>query len=88
VDLLHDGILAPLMGIGPEQLRAGTHVRYTRDAAEAVAAVEEGEAQAAFLLNPTRVEQVMETARAGGKMPQKSTYFHPKPVTGLVINRV
>lgn len=88
VDLLHEGLLAPLMGIGPEQLRAGTHVLYTRDAAEAVSAVDKGSAHVVFLLNPTRVEQVMETARARGKMPQKSTYFYPKPVTGLVINRI
>ncbi len=88
VDLLHDGLLMPLLGIGPEQLRAGAHVLYTRDAAEAVAVVEKGSAQVAFLLNPTRVEQVMETARAGGKMPQKSTYFYPKPVTGSVIYRL
>ncbi|MHB0868811.1 MAG: DUF1015 domain-containing protein [Chloroflexota bacterium] len=88
VDVLHDMLLAPLLGIGPEQLKAGTHLSYTRDAAEAVAAVDKGTAQVAFLLNPTRVEQVLETARTGGKMPQKSTYFYPKPVTGLVINRV
>ncbi len=88
VDVLHDQLLKPLLGIGPEQLKAGNNVGYTRDAAEAVEAVEKGSSQAAFLLNPTRVEQVLETARARGKMPQKSTYFYPKPVTGLVINRM
>ncbi|MGE5618986.1 MAG: DUF1015 domain-containing protein [Sphingomonadaceae bacterium] len=88
VDVLQDLLLAPLLGIGPEQLSAGTHVTYSRDAVEAVGAVEKGSAQAAFLLNPTPVEQVLQTARAGGKMPQKSTYFYPKPVTGLVISRV
>ncbi len=86
VDLLQEAVLEPLLGIGPKELAAGGVVSYTRDAAEAIAAVEEGAAQAAFFLNPTRVEQVLETARAGGRMPQKSTYFHPKPATGLVIN--
>lgn len=88
VDVLHDLLLAPVLGIGPEQLRAGKQVAYTRDAAEAVATVDRGDAQMAFLLNPTRVEQVLETARAGGKMPQKSTYFYPKPTTGLVLHRL
>lgn len=88
VDVLHDLLLAPLMGIGSEQLAAGNGITYTRDATEAVALVQSGEAQAALLLNPTRVDQVLETARASGKMPQKSTYFYPKPITGLVMNRL
>ncbi len=86
VDLLQDLVLGPALGIGPEELKAGSAVGYTREAAEAIDAVDRGRAQAAFLLNPTRVEQVLETARAGGRMPQKSTYFYPKPETGLVIN--
>jgi uncharacterized protein (DUF1015 family) len=86
VDVLQEMVLEPLLGIGPEDLEAGTLIGYTRDAAEAVDAVNQGTAQAAFLLNPTRVEQVLETARAHGRMPQKSTYFYPKPETGLVIN--
>lgn len=88
VDLLHDMILSPLLDIGDEELRAGSHVVYTRDGAEALGAVNRGDAQAAFLLNPTQVEQVLETARAAGRMPQKSTYFYPKPVTGLVVRRL
>lgn len=87
VDVLHAGLLEPLLGIGPAELKAGLAASYTRDAAEAVAEVDRSAAQVAFLLNPTRVEQVLETARAVGKMPQKSTYFYPKPPTGLVINR-
>jgi len=86
VDVLHEMLMAPLMGIGPAHLKAETHVAYTRDAVEALAAVDRGDAQVALLLNPTRVEQVLSTARAYGKMPQKSTYFYPKPVTGLVFN--
>jgi len=88
VDVLHDLLMAPLLGIGPEQLETGANVSYTRDAADAVAAVDRGVAQVAFLLNPTRVEQVLETARANGKMPQKSTYFYPKAITGLVFHRL
>jgi uncharacterized protein (DUF1015 family) len=59
---------------------------YVSDFGGAVRAVRGGEAQAAFLLNPTRVEQVCAVAEAGDRMPPKSTYFWPKPVTGLVIH--
>ncbi|HEX2988281.1 MAG TPA: DUF1015 domain-containing protein [Chloroflexota bacterium] len=88
VDILHEGILGPMLGIDAERLKAGTNVAYTRDAVEALSAVDQETAQAAFLMNPTRVEQVLETARAKGKMPQKSTYFYPKPATGLVIKQL
>ena len=61
---------------------------YTRDAAEAVAAVDGGSANCAFLMNPTRVEQIAAVAAAGDKMPQKSTYFYPKIITGAVMNKL
>lgn len=86
VDILHGLVLEPLLGIGQEELNAGLMVGYTHDARDAVEAVDRGKAQVAFFLNPTRIEQVLETARSGGRMPQKSTYFYPKPQTGLVIN--
>ncbi len=86
VDILHDLVLRDLLDIGELEIALGEAVSYTRDAADAVESVDRGAAQAAFFLNPTRVEQVLETARAGGRMPQKSTYFYPKPETGLVIN--
>ncbi len=47
-----------------------------------------GEAQGAFLMNPTRMSEVRDVANAGEKMPQKSTYFYPKLLTGLVINKI
>lgn len=86
VDVLHSRILEPALGVGPEELKAGSRVSYTRDATEAVEAVDRGDFQVAFLLNPTKVQEVLDTSRAGGKMPQKSTYFYPKPATGLVLN--
>jgi uncharacterized protein (DUF1015 family) len=66
-------------------LAAGGHVSYTIDAEEAFKKVDAGDYGAAFLLRPTPVEQVEEVAAAGDKMPQKSTYFYPKLVTGLVL---
>lgn len=85
VTVLQRLILEPLLGISPESLAAGDGVAYTVDAAEAMSAVERGEARAAFLLNPTTVQQVWQAACHGLTMPQKSTYFYPKLLTGLVF---
>jgi uncharacterized protein (DUF1015 family) len=60
-------------------------VTYTPDAAAAVAAVDRGDAEAAFLLEPVTVEQVARFANAGETMPQKSTFFYPKLTSGLVL---
>ncbi|HEY3523492.1 MAG TPA: DUF1015 domain-containing protein [Candidatus Limnocylindrales bacterium] len=76
--------LEHLLGIGPEQVAAG-RIAYTHDAGEASAAVA-NEADVAFLLPPTPVRAVIDVAAAGEVMPQKSTYFYPKAVTGLVLN--
>jgi uncharacterized protein (DUF1015 family) len=61
-------------------------VTYTPQRAEAVATVDRGEAEAAFLLRPTRIEDVWEVARSGRTMPQKSTYFYPKLTSGLLFH--
>ncbi len=61
-------------------------IGYTSDVGEAVEAVDRGEAASAFLLDPTPVEAVLAVAEAGELMPQKSTYFAPKPATGLVFD--
>ena len=63
------------------------NLKYTRSADEAVEAVQNGAANCAFFLNPTRVEQIAAVGSAGQKMPQKSTYFYPKLITGLVMNK-
>jgi uncharacterized protein (DUF1015 family) len=60
-------------------------VSYTPSVDEAVAAVERGDAEAAFLLRPPRLEQVWEVARRGETMPQKSTYFYPKLPSGVLF---
>ena len=60
-------------------------VTYTPSAPDAVAAVDRGDAQAAFLLRPTRIEDVWEIARRGEVMPQKSTFFYPKLTSGLLF---
>lgn len=88
VSVLHSLVLERCMGIDKENMANQKNLIYTRDAAEAVAAVEGGSANCAFLLNPTRVEQIAAVAAAGDKMPQKSTYFYPKIITGAVMNKL
>ena len=61
-------------------------IRYTQDENEALDLVRRGGAEAALLLNPTKVSEVLAVAASGERMPHKSTYFYPKPLTGLVMN--
>ncbi|MCL6611828.1 MAG: DUF1015 domain-containing protein [Peptococcaceae bacterium] len=86
VSVLHCLIVEKHLGIGPELLAKGDHVTYTREEEGALAAVDSGEYQLALFLNPTMVEEVTEVAANTEKMPQKSTFFYPKMITGLVIN--
>jgi len=59
---------------------------YIKDEEDAMAAVARGDGELAFLLNPPKVTEVKDVARVGDRMPHKSTYFYPKPLTGLVLN--
>lgn len=74
-----------LTGIDASAVAEGA-IEYTKSAAEAIARVDAGTADAAFLLEPPPVAAIQAVAREGDVMPQKSTYFHPKALTGLVIN--
>jgi len=82
---LHGLVLEKLLGISPEAIRDQTHLRYLREAAEATDQVARGEANVAFLMNPVTMEQLREVAFAGEVMPQKSTDFYPKLLSGLAI---
>lgn len=86
VSLLHSLILKQLLGISVEAQELKTNIDYTKDALQAVKRVREGNAQIAFLVNPTPITQVRAVARAGYTMPQKSTYFYPKLVSGLILH--
>lgn len=85
VAVLQYAILKACLGIDEAAVAGGDVVSYTEDAERARLAVEQGAARLAFLVNPTRVEQVLAVADAGERMPQKSTYFFPKLATGLAI---
>jgi uncharacterized protein (DUF1015 family) len=82
---LHTILLDRLLGLDAEKVREQTNIRYLRDAAEAVDQVRRGEANVAFLTNPVSMEQLREVAFAGDVMPQKSTDFFPKLLSGLAI---
>ncbi len=88
VVLLHEGILEPALGITPQAVTAEAYLTYEREATAALDAVDSGRAQIAFLLNPCDVEQVMKIATAGEVMPQKSTDFYPKLMSGITMYRV
>lgn len=87
VSVLHTVILERSMGIDQANMADQKNLTYTRDAKEAVMGVRSGEYQCAFILNATRVHEIKDVSLAGEKMPQKSTYFYPKLVTGIVMNK-
>jgi len=91
-NVLHKLVLEQILGIGDRELTSQSHVEYIKDIGDAidraVAAVDSGDAQVVFFMNPTRIEQVRAVAAAGEKMPQKSTFFYPKMFAGLVINKL
>jgi uncharacterized protein (DUF1015 family) len=82
---LHSIVLDRLLGLDAEKVREQTNIRYLRDAGEAVELVRRGEANVTFLTNPVSMEQLREVAFAGDVMPQKSTDFFPKLMSGLTI---
>ncbi len=88
VAVLHELVLARGLSVSEQAIRAGEQITYTRDAQAALDAVRTAAdgAQLAFLLNPTPPAAIRDVARAGDRMPQKSTYFYPKLITGLLIN--
>jgi len=88
VRFLHERILAGVLGIGEEAVRDEKFLHYVRGVDAAIQEVDRGGAQAAFLLQPTRVDEVAEVSLQGGVMPQKSTDFYPKLLSGLAIYRL
>jgi len=88
VPVLHSEILGGLLGISEESVRDERYITYVRGIDAAVAEVREKGAQAAFLLEPTPIEEMARIAFAGGVMPQKSTDFYPKLLSGVTIYRL
>jgi uncharacterized protein (DUF1015 family) len=88
VRVLHDDLLGKVLGIGEDAVREEKNLEYVRGLEGAYAKVRDGGAQVAFLLEPTTIEQVAGVAFSGGVMPQKSTDFYPKLLSGVTIYRL
>lgn len=87
VAVLHTLILGDVFGIDMENMANQKNLVYTRYAKEAAEGAASGEYQCSFLLNATKVREIKDVSLANEKMPQKSTYFYPKLITGLVMNK-
>lgn len=88
VVILHRLVLERCLGISEEEVRGENYLRYIRGTQAAVAEVRSGAAQICFLLNATRIEQVRDVAFRGEVLPQKSTDFFPKLLSGLTMYRM
>ncbi len=88
VQVLHQELLRAALGISDEAVREQKHIEYVRGLDEAYRKVRDGSAEIAFLLEPVTVQQVADIAFAGGVMPQKSTDFYPKLLSGLTIYKL
>jgi uncharacterized protein (DUF1015 family) len=88
VPILHEMLLGSVLGINEEAVRAEKNLRYVRGLDKAIEAARRREAQVAFLLRPTAIEDVAAISFSGGVMPQKSTDFYPKLLSGLTIYKV
>jgi uncharacterized protein (DUF1015 family) len=86
VAVLHEGIIDRILGISKQAQEAKTNLKYIKGLKPAVDAIDEDGHQLVVLMNPTPVAQVSEVCLSGGKMPQKSTFFYPKILSGWVIN--
>jgi uncharacterized protein (DUF1015 family) len=85
VSVLHELVLERLLGLTKDSITRQENLQYLREPEPGYAALDRGDAQFLFLLNPTRMSQVAACAEAGEKMPQKSTDFYPKMISGLVV---
>lgn len=86
VTVLHRVIFEELLKITPEAQAGEKNIIYWKETQKAIDETRKGHCELTFLLNPTRIEQMEEVANAGEKMPQKSTFFYPKIVSGLVLH--
>jgi uncharacterized protein (DUF1015 family) len=88
VSILHSLLLERCLGIDKNKLEAQAHVDYERERESCIRLIEEGRYQAAFFQNPPTAEQMQRIASLGERMPQKSTDFYPKLLTGLIFMKM
>ncbi len=88
VSTLHLLILEHILGMTPEHQVSGETIRYSQDEDAVLQALEKEDYQAAFILNASKAEEILTIATGAEKMPQKSTYFYPKLISGLIVNTI
>jgi uncharacterized protein (DUF1015 family) len=88
VSILHHLVLEHILGLSPEQQTNGETIRHSQDEEAVLQALEKEDYQAAFLLNATKSTDILTIVDSGETMPQKSTYFYPKLISGLVVNKI
>jgi uncharacterized protein (DUF1015 family) len=88
VSILHHLILEHILGLSPEQQTSGEAIRYSQDEEAVLQALEKEDYQSAFVLNATKSADILAIVDGGETMPQKSTYFYPKLISGLVVNKI
>ena len=88
VSTLHHLIVEHILGLSPEQQTNGETIHYSQDEEAVLQALEKEDYQAAFLLNATKSADISKIVDSGETMPQKSTYFYPKLISGLVVNTI
>jgi uncharacterized protein (DUF1015 family) len=84
VSILHELLIQRIMGLSKESVERKENIDYLRDVKDGYSRVDNGNANFMFVLNPTRMGQVQKCTSVGEKMPQKSTDFYPKIISGLV----
>lgn len=84
VSILHNFLIEHVLGMRDDD----DNIEFVKDPKETAHFVDSGKFKIAFFLNPTKVSQVKEIAKLGARMPRKATYFYPKPISGLVINKL
>ncbi|MCL5959406.1 MAG: DUF1015 domain-containing protein [Chloroflexi bacterium] len=85
VSILHELLIERILGLDKESVARQENIKYLREVEEGIAAVDQGKAQFLFILNPTRIQEVKACSERNEKMPQKSTDFYPKMISGLVM---
>lgn len=88
VTVLRRLLIEDCLGISPDLSEVESHIEFNKDPIKVARDVDRGRGQLAFFVNPPRVEAVKSVAMKGEKMPQKSTYFYPKPLSGTIMNRI
>jgi len=87
VSIFQKKILESALGITDPAAKKESQIQFVKDDETAMKTVQNGAAGLVFFLNPTKIRQVRDVVLVGDRMPQKSTYFYPKPLTGLVLNK-